>query len=145
MLTLKFMQYDDNTQSYIELERKQKKSIIWNAVLKKKKGGFGLGSSFLFFFTLIHCWFAYFYNVQGGLFAHLTILYCLINLPSYTFNLLESRCTVITAKDLELKELEHNAIKFSAQYTAGYDKMMLSDPRYQRIICFLTLPCQFSY
>ena len=75
----------------------------------------------------------------------LTICYCLINLPSYTFNLLESRCTVIAAKDLKLKVLEHNAIKFSGQYTAGYDKMMLSDSRYQRMICFLILPCQFSF
>ena len=75
----------------------------------------------------------------------LTICYCLINLPSYTFNLFESRCTVIAAKDLKLKELEHNAIKFSGQYTAGYDKMMLSDSRYQRMICFLILPCQFSF
>jgi len=39
MLTLKFMQYDDNTQSYIKLERKQQKSIIWNAVLKNKRKG----------------------------------------------------------------------------------------------------------
>ena len=69
----------------------------------------------------------------------LTICYCLINLPSYTFNLLESRCTVIAAKDLKLKVLEHNAIKFSGQYTAGYDKMMLSDPRYQRFVSWLYL------